>query len=87
MFLKINSIKGLANKFEYFFGEDQARYIIEIPKEKIEKLHEILNKNSVHFDNLGIVQDNMLDFEDDINLPIEELSDTHKYWLEQYMST
>ena len=84
--LKINSIKGLANKFEYFFGEDQARYIIEIPKEKIEKLHEILNKNSVHFDNLGIVQDNMLDFEDDINLPIEELSDTHKYWLKQYMS-
>ena len=85
--LKINSIKGLANKFEYFFGEDQARYIIEIPKEKIEKLHEILNKNSVYFDNFGIVQDNMLDFEDDINLPIEELSDTHKYWLEQYMST
>ena len=84
--LKVNSLKGLENKFEYFFGEDQARYIVEIPKEKVDKLHEILSKNSIHFDNFGIVQDNTLNFEDDINLPIEELSDTHKYWLEQYMS-
>ena len=27
---KINKPKKLANLFEYFFGEDQARYIIEI---------------------------------------------------------
>ena len=83
--LKINSLKGLTNKFEYFFGEDQARYIIEVPMENVEKLYEILNKNSVHFDDLGVVQENTLNFEDDINLPIEELSDTHKYWLEEYM--
>ena len=83
--LKIKSIKGLTNKFEYFFGEDQARYIVEIPKKNIEKLHEILDKNSVHFEDLGIVQENSLNFEDDINLPIEELSYTHKYWLENYM--
>ena len=83
--LKINSLKGLTNKFEYFFGEDQARFIIEVPMENVEKLYEILNKNSVHFDDLGVVQENTLNFEDDINLPIEELSDTHKYWLEEYM--
>ena len=84
--LKINKLKGLSNKFEYFFGEDQARYIVEVKKENIEKFRQILNKNSVHFDNLGIVQENTLNFEDDINLPIEELSDTHKYWLEKYMN-
>ena len=25
---KLNKLKGLTNKFEYFFGEDQGRYII-----------------------------------------------------------
>ena len=35
--IKINSLKGLTNKFEYFFAEDQARYIIEINNANIKK--------------------------------------------------
>ena len=84
--LKINKFKELANKYEYFFGEDQARYIVEISKENIQKIVEILNKNSIHYDDLGIIQGKNLVFDGDINLPIEELSDAHKYWLEEYMN-
>ncbi len=84
--LKINSLKGLTNKYEYFFGEDQARYIVEITKDNILKVVEMLNNNSVHYDDLGIIQEKNLTFEGDINLPIEELSDAHKYWLKEYMS-
>ena len=84
--LKINSLKGLTNKYEYFFGEDQARYIVEIPKDNILKVVEMLNNNSVHYDDLGIIQEKNLTFKGDINLPIEELSDAHKYWLKEYMS-
>ena len=84
--LKINSIKGLTNKYEYFFGEDQARYIVEIPKENIQKVTNILNKNSIHYDDFGVVQDKNMTFKGDINLPIEELLDAHKYWLEEYMN-
>ena len=83
--LKINNLKGLTNKYEYFFGEDQARYIVEIPKENKNEVIEILKKNSVHFDDLGIIQEKYLTFNSDINLPIEELSDVHKYWLKDYM--
>ncbi len=83
--LKINSIKGLTNKYEYFFGEDQARYIVEISKDNIQKVVEILNKNSIHFDDFGVIQDKNLTFNGDINLPIEELADAHKYWLKEYM--
>ena len=32
---KLNQLKGLINKFNYFFGEDQARYLIEIRKENL----------------------------------------------------
>ncbi len=84
--LKINSIKGLTNKYEYFFGEDQARYIVEIPKENIQKVTNILNKNSIHYDDFGVVQDKNMIFKGDINLPIEELLYAHKYWLEEYMN-
>ena len=83
--LKINPFKDLVNKYEYFFGEDQGRYIIEIEKTNIKKVNDLLEKNSVHFDNLGVIEDKNLSFNGEINLPIEELSKTHKYWLKNYM--
>ena len=83
--IKINPLKGLINKFEYFFGEDQGRYIIEINKANMKKVSEILNNNSVHHDELGILDEKMLSFKNDIKLPIEELSNAHKYWLKTYM--
>ncbi len=83
--IKINPLKGLINKFEYFFGEDQGRYIVEITKANMKKVKEILNNNSVHYDELGIVDEKMLSFKKDIKLPIEELSNAHKYWLKNYM--
>ena len=51
----------------------------------IKKVSEILNNNSVHFDDLGVVDKNILSFENDIKLPIEELVNAHKYWLNNYM--
>jgi Phosphoribosylformylglycinamidine (FGAM) synthase, synthetase domain len=83
--IKINQLKGLMNKFEYFFGEDQGRYIIEVPKKNVEKVNQILEKNSVHYDELGIVDEKILSFNNDIKLPIEDLKETHKYWLNKYM--
>ena len=83
--IKINALKGLINKFEYFFGEDQGRYIVEINKTNQQKVSEILNNNSVHYDELGSVDEKMLSFANDIRLPIEELSIAHKYWLKKYM--
>ena len=84
--IKVNNLKGLTNKYEYFFGEDQARYIVEISKNNLSKVVEILNKNSIHYDDFGIIQEKNMTFNGDINLPIEELAYTHKYWLPEYMS-
>ena len=52
----------------------------------IQRVVEILDKNSIHFDDLGVIQEKNLTFNSDINLPIEELSDAHTYWLEEYMN-
>ena len=85
--IRINNLKGLKNKYEYFFGEDQARYIVEIPNDKVQGVVEILKNNSIHYDDFGIIQDNVITYNGDINLPIEELSDAHKYWLQEFMKT
>ncbi len=83
--IKINQLKSLINKFEYFFGEDQGRYLVEIPKENLEKVNQILKKNSVHYDELGTLDEKLLSFNNEIKLTIEELKEAHKYWLIKYM--
>ena len=76
----------LINKFEYLFGEDQGRYIIEIDKNNLKKVTEILDKNSVHFDELGTVNENELIVDDKSKVTIDDLIKSHTSWLINYMS-
>ena len=82
---KINSQLKLLNKFNYFFAEDQGRYIIEIQKESLDKVKKILGENSVYFDELGVVAKDNLEFKDDLNISINDLGKKYKSWLESYM--
>ena len=82
---KINSQLKLLNKFNYFFAEDQGRYIIEIQKESLDKVKKILGENSVYFDELGVVTKDNLEFKDDLNISIKDLGKKYKSWLENYM--
>ena len=83
--IKINPLKSLINKFQYFFGEDQGRYIIELNKKNLDSVKKILDQNSVYFDYLGIVNDNKIIFNNDINLSVDELKNVNKTWLKRYM--
>jgi len=83
--IKINSIKGLTNKFEYFFGEDQARYIIELKNKNFQIVTKILKENSVHYDELGKVTKKLIEFDNDLKLTIEEIEEINKTWLKDYM--
>ena len=83
--IKINPIKGLINKFEYFFAEDQGRYVIELSNKNLEKAKQILEKNSVHYDEIGTVDDSKIIFNNKINLSVDELENEYKTWLKKYM--
>ena len=76
----------LMNEFEYLFGEDQGRYIIEIEKNNLKNVTEILEKNSVHYDELGTVNENELVINDKSKVTIDELIKSHTNWLTNYMS-
>ena len=83
---KVNSQLKLLNKFNYFFAEDQGRYIIEIQKESLDKVKKILGENSVYFDELGVVAKDNLEFKDELNISIKDLGKKYKSWLENYMA-
>ena len=83
--IKLKKPKYLINDVEYFFAEDQGRYLIEITKEDYKKVTEILNKNAVHFDELGIISEDMLYINDKTKVTIDELKTSHTSWLKQYM--
>ncbi|MDA8837142.1 phosphoribosylformylglycinamidine synthase subunit PurL [Candidatus Pelagibacter bacterium] len=75
----------LINKFEYLFGEDQGRYIIEISKDNLENATKILQENSVHFDELGLVNEDGLIIDDKTKVSIDDLIKSHTNWLTNYM--
>ena len=76
----------LMNEFEYLFGEDQGRYIIEIEKNNFKNVTEFLEKNSVHYDELGTVNENELVINDKSKITIDELIKSHTNWLTNYMN-
>ena len=76
----------LINQFEYLFGEDQGRYIVEIDKDDLKNVTKILLESSVHFDELGTVNENELIIDDKSKVSIDDLIKSHTTWLTNYMS-
>ena len=84
--IKLKKPNYLINQFEYFFGEDQGRYIIEIEKENFDKIKEILNKSSIHYDMLGILTENDIFIDSESKVTIDELISSNTSWLTNYMN-
>ena len=84
--INIRKPENLVNYFEYFFGEDQGRYLIEIEKNDLNKVKSVLDKNSVYFTEVGIIQENNIVLKDKLNVTIDELIKSNKTWLTNYMS-
>ncbi len=82
---KLEKLKILLNKFEYFFCEDQGRYILEISKDNLKKVEAILKKNSVHFDKLGVVTSKEIIIDNEPILSVDELIQSNTKWLREYM--
>ena len=68
------------------FGEDQGRYIIEVSKDSLKKVTDILNKNAVHYDELGTINEDQLFINEKTKVSIDELITSNTNWLTDYMS-
>ena len=83
--LEIKKPKQLINQFEYMFSEDQGRFIVEIEKENYKQVREILEKNSVHYDELGIVLHKDIVIDEKTKVSIDDLIKSNNNWLKKFM--
>ncbi|MBD1135654.1 phosphoribosylformylglycinamidine synthase subunit PurL [Pelagibacterales bacterium SAG-MED47] len=84
--IKLKKTKNLIHDITYFFAEDQGRYIIEISPKDLKEVTKILNKNSVYHEELGVIIDNKIIFNDKTNVTIDELKSYYTNWLTDYMN-
>ncbi len=80
----ISKPKKLTNSSEYFFGEDQARYILEIEEKNLFKAEKILKENNVYYENIGFTQKEYLEVEGELKISTKELFKINNEWYNNY---
>jgi phosphoribosylformylglycinamidine synthase len=85
--IRFNKQKNLINEIEFLFAEDQGRYIIETNPKYLEDVIKILDKNSVHYEELGVIVDKYLIINEKTKVTIDELKSYNTNWLTNYMSS
>jgi phosphoribosylformylglycinamidine synthase II len=82
--IKIKKPEKLTNLSEYFFGEDQSRYLLEINGNHLEKVEKILKDNNVFYENIGSTQKDYFEIEGEMKIDIKELSKINNQWYKNY---
>ena len=81
---KILKPRKLRNKFEYFFGEDQGRYLIEINSSNLDQIIQILEDRRIYFENIGKTQKEFFEVEGELKLNINDLFKINNTWYNKY---
>ena len=81
---KILKPKKLTNLFKYFFGEDQARYIIELEAINLSKIEKILKNNDVYYENIGFTQKEYFEIEGELKFSNKDLFKINNEWYNKY---
>ena len=82
--VKIQKPKKLSNLYEYFFGEDQGRYILEIDTNKLAKTEKILKDNNIYFENIGCTQKDYFEIEGELKTNVKDLFKINNEWYNKY---
>ena len=82
--LKIQKPKKLRNAVEYFFGEDQGRYIIEIDESNSNKIEKILQNNNIYYEFIGFTQKKYFEIEGEMKTDINDLFKINNQWYNNY---
>ena len=85
--VKIARPNKLSNIFEYFFGEDQSRYIVEIKKEKISATIKLLNENNIFHETIGQTQANNFSVEKEFDESVDKIYKLNNTWFKNINAT
>ena len=81
---KIYKPKKLTNLLKYFFGEDQARYIIEIQAQNLPMVEKVLQENNIYYENIGFTQENYFEIEGELKINTKDLFKINNQWYNNY---
>ena len=82
--VKIEKPKKLQNLFEYFFGEDQGRYVLEIEKKNLNEVEKRLKNNNIYFDIIGYTQPNNFEIGNEMKIGINDLFKINNQWYNNF---
>jgi len=69
---------------EYLFGEDQSRYLIEISEKNKGKAINILQKNGIFYEAIGMTQKDSLDLDNEFKINLTDLNEWRSFWFRNY---
>ena len=76
--------KKLKNLFEYFYGEDQGRYILEVEKKNIDKVNKYLQEANIYNEIVGSTQKNYFEIQGVLKLSLNDLYKINNQWYYNY---
>ena len=82
--LKIQQPKKLTNPIEYFFGEDQGRYILEVDSSNIKEVEKRLINNNTYFERIGFTQRDYFEIEKEFKTKVKDLFEINNQWYNKY---
>ena len=70
--------------FTYFFGEDQARYIIEVESKNLLKVEKIMKENNIYYEKIGFTQEQFFEIEGELKINTKDLIKINNQWYNNY---
>ena len=82
--LKIVKPKKFKDLNEYFYAEDQGRYLLEIERNNLKKIEDILKKNNIFFEIIAEVQNDIFEVDKTFSIKTKELFDYSNKWFKNF---
>ena len=82
--LKIEKPSKLSNLMEYYFCEDQGRYLLEIEPKNLQKVTKILSENNIYNENIATVQKQHFEISGEFKINIDDLYKINNTWYSKY---
>ena len=82
--LKIEKPNKLSNSMEYYFGEDQGRFLIEIEPKNLQDVMNTLKKNNIFNEKVASVQKDYFEVLGEFRSDINELYKVNNKWYINY---
>ena len=82
--LKIDKPQRLSNLMEFYFGEDQGRYLLEVEPENLQIVKKILNENNIFSESIAVVQKDYFEVIGEFKTDINDLFKANNKWYNNY---